>query len=85
MLFILTSPDCRYIQTLNQTLFLLYQIIYAVEPVINLQYKLQQASTRQFNSIKHIFIVTFGRVSYCDPPSWVEASQRPELEYLAGE
>ncbi|KAF5321014.1 hypothetical protein D9619_001891 [Psilocybe cf. subviscida] len=80
-----SSPDltASYVQTLNQTLFLLYQIVYAVDPVINLRYKLQHASTRQFNSIKHIFIVTFGRMSYCDPPSWVEPIQRPELEYLA--
>ena len=31
-----------------------------------------------------MFIVTLGRLSYADPPDWVDGSAKLELERLAG-
>lgn len=31
-----------------------------------------------------MFIVTFGRLSYADPPDWVDLSGKLELEQIAG-
>jgi len=72
------------IQATSQTTLLLHHLIFGTDPNLNLRHKLQHAPYRPFNSISHIFIVTFGRLSYCETPSWVEAETRRELEYLAG-
>ncbi|KAF8967852.1 hypothetical protein BDZ97DRAFT_1916437 [Flammula alnicola] len=71
------------VQALNQTTFLLYHLIFGTEPNLNLRHKLQHAPHRPFSGISHIFVVTFGRLSYCEPPSWMEIERRHELEYLA--
>ncbi|KDR75799.1 hypothetical protein GALMADRAFT_248513 [Galerina marginata CBS 339.88] len=82
---LVSSPEtaASFIQALNQSTFLLYHLIFGTDPCLNLRYKLQHAPLRPFNSISHIFVVTFGRLSYCDPPSWVDSEKRQELEYLA--
>lgn len=72
------------IRILNQTLFLLHHLVFSMEPVFNLRHKLHHAPHRQFNGITHIFIVTFGRLSYADPPEWLNRKERLELEQMAG-
>ena len=52
---------------------------------MNLRHILQHAPHRLFNSISNIFVVTFGRLSYCDSPGWIDAERRQELENLSGE
>lgn len=39
--------------------------------VVDLKLKLHQAPTRPFTALTHVFIVTFGRLSYADAPVWV--------------
>jgi hypothetical protein len=51
---------------------------------VNLRLRLHHAPHRAFSGISHMFIVTFGRLSYADPPEWVDAAQRRELEGMAG-
>jgi len=72
------------IQAINQSTLLLHHLIFRTDPSLNLRHKLQHAPHRPFNSISHIFIVTFGRLSYCEAPSWLEGEMRRVLEYLAG-
>jgi len=72
------------IQAINQSTLLLHHLIFRTDPSLNLRHKLQHAPHRPFNSISHIFIVTFGRLSYCEAPSWLEGEMRQVLEYLAG-
>lgn len=31
-----------------------------------------------------MFIVSFGRLSYADPPDWIDASEKLELEIMSG-
>ena len=76
--------SCSIIQALNQTTMLLYGLIFRTEPALNLRHILQHAPHRPFNSISNIFVVTFGRLSYCDSPGWIDAEQRQELENLSG-
>lgn len=79
-----TNLHYSTIKALNQATFLLYHLIFGIEPNHNLRYTLQHAPHRPFNCISHIFVVTFGRLSYSEPPNWIEASKRQELESLAG-
>ncbi|CAA7259113.1 unnamed protein product [Cyclocybe aegerita] len=80
-----SSPEetLSLIRLINQATYLLYHLIFDTNPCLNLRSKLQQAQLRPFISINHIFIVTFGRLSYCDPPSWINPRGRQELEHLA--
>lgn len=80
----LTIISCSIIQTLNQTIMLLYSLIFRTEPALNLRHLLQHAPHRPFNSISNIFVVTFGRLSYCDSPGWIDPERRQELEILSG-
>jgi hypothetical protein len=64
---------------------LLYSLIFRTEPALNLRHILQHAPHRPFNSISNIFVVTFGRLSYCESPGWIDAERRQELENLSGE
>lgn len=80
----LTNSCHSTVKALNQATFLLYHLIFGIEPNHNLRYTLQHAPHRPFNCISHIFVVTFGRLSYSEPPNWIEASKRQELEFLAG-
>ncbi|KAF8161182.1 hypothetical protein B0H34DRAFT_369698 [Crassisporium funariophilum] len=79
------SPETTssFIRTLNQTITLLYHLIFQTDPALNLRVKLQHAPHRPFNSISHMFVVTFGRLSYCEPPGWINAEGRQELEILS--
>lgn len=78
-----SSATTSLIRAINQSTLLLHHLIFRTDPSLNLRHKLQHAPHRPFNSISHIFIVTFGRLSYCEAPSWVEGEMRQELEYIA--
>jgi len=66
-------------------MFLLYHLIFGIEPCLNLRSKLHIAGhQRLFNCINHVFTVTFGRLSYCDPPSWLGAELHQEMELISG-
>lgn len=72
------------IRTTNETLFLIHHLVFSTDPALNLRYQLQRATNRVFNNIIHVFIVTLGRLSYADPPEWVDSQGRYELETLSG-
>jgi len=82
---LMTSPEITtsLIHTLNQSLFLLHHLVFGVEPVFNLRHKLHYAPHRPFNGITHMFIVSFGRLSYADSPDWIDASEKLELELVS--
>lgn len=69
---------------INKTTFLLYRLVFGTDPCVNLRSKIHQAPARPFSTLLHVFTVTFGRLSYCEAPSWMEAESRQELESLAG-
>ncbi|KAI0058009.1 hypothetical protein BV25DRAFT_1325805 [Artomyces pyxidatus] len=64
-------------------LLLLHYLVFHSEPPLSLRQKLQHASHRQFNGIGHMFAVTFGRLSYAEPPDQVSPDDKLKLEQLA--
>ncbi|KAH9485062.1 hypothetical protein JR316_0001968 [Psilocybe cubensis] len=77
-----TEATSSYVKALNQAIFLLYHLIFGHDPFLDLRQKLQQAPHRAFNNINDIFIVSFGRLAYCDSFNWMEPDTRQEVEYL---
>ncbi|KAF7428578.1 hypothetical protein PC9H_007804 [Pleurotus ostreatus] len=71
--------DC-VIRTLGDTLCLLHHLVFSTQPPLDLLLKLQQAPPRYFNGANHVFIVAFGRLSYADPPSWMNKTTVIALE-----
>ncbi|KAJ4002145.1 hypothetical protein F5050DRAFT_1802703 [Lentinula boryana] len=70
------------IKSLNQTIYLLHYLVFNVEPEVGLKSKLQHASPRPFNGITHMFIVTFGRLSYAPIPEWIGSDRVYELSVI---
>ncbi|KAG6903020.1 hypothetical protein C0995_007453 [Termitomyces sp. Mi166 len=67
------------IQTLNQALFLLHHFVFTSVSFINLRQKLHAPYHRIFNGLMHMFIVTFGRLSYGEAPEWIHRQGRIDL------
>jgi membrane protein CcdC involved in cytochrome C biogenesis len=63
---------------------LLYRLVFATDPCVNLRSRIQQAPIRPFSILLPTFTVSFGRLSYAEPPSWIDAENRQELESIAG-
>ncbi|EKM81043.1 hypothetical protein AGABI1DRAFT_127085 [Agaricus bisporus var. burnettii JB137-S8] len=70
------------IRSMNQGLFLLHNLVHASEPSIRLHDKLQHSSHRNLNNLVHMFTVSFGQMSYSDPPDWIDGESKAELEGL---
>jgi len=69
------------IRTIYQTLFLMHYLVCSErEHPYDLRQKLNHAPYRQFNGLIHMFIVTFGRLSYADAPEWLSLELRSEVE-----
>ncbi|KAJ3748844.1 hypothetical protein DFH05DRAFT_607114 [Lentinula detonsa] len=77
-----SAPLSSTIKSLNQTIYLLHYLVFNVEPEVGLKSKLQHASPRPFNGITHMFIVTFGRLSYAPIPEWIESDRVYELSVI---
>ncbi|KAG6845895.1 hypothetical protein H0H87_000701 [Tephrocybe sp. NHM501043] len=67
------------IQALNQTLFLLHHLVFTSVSFVNLRQKLHAPYHRIFNGLMHMFIVTFGRLSYGEAPEWIDRQGRIDL------
>ncbi|KAJ3883581.1 hypothetical protein F5051DRAFT_391074 [Lentinula edodes] len=70
------------IKSLNQTIHLLHYLVFSVDPEVGLKLKLQHASSRPFNGVTHMFIITFGRLSYAPIPDWIESDREYELSAI---
>ncbi|KAG1716637.1 hypothetical protein ID866_515 [Astraeus odoratus] len=49
----------------------------------SLRERLHRAPIRKFNGLVHIFIETFGRLSYADPPDWISSADKQSWEKVA--
>ncbi|GLB37514.1 hypothetical protein LshimejAT787_0405650 [Lyophyllum shimeji] len=67
------------IRTLNQTVFLLHHLVFTSVPFLNLRQKLHAPYHRLFHGLLHMFIVTFGRLSYGEAPEWIDRQGRIDL------
>jgi hypothetical protein len=75
----------RSIRAISRTVVLLNYLVFSTEPTSNLRQKLHHAPHRQFNGITYMFIVTFGTLSYADPPEWIGDNDKNELEHITGD
>ncbi|KAJ3570275.1 hypothetical protein NP233_g4514 [Leucocoprinus birnbaumii] len=71
------------IRFINQTLFLLHHLVHSSEPIIRLHDKLQHCLHQNLANLVHMFVVGFGQLSYADPPDWIDAEGKAQLEFLA--
>ena len=69
---------------MNQALFLLYHLVFMEETAFDLRHKIHQANSMHFNGLMYLFVVTMGRLSYADSPSWLTAEQKTDMEHLTG-
>ncbi|KAH7925536.1 hypothetical protein BV22DRAFT_1104899 [Leucogyrophana mollusca] len=83
MLMASPSTASSLIRSMNQTLCLFHHLIFHAESMPNLRERLEIAPARQYNGLIHMFIVTIGRMSYAEPPEWVNARDKLELEQLS--
>jgi len=75
-----TTPEVSLrICTLNQTLFLLHHLIFTSVSFLNLRQKLYVPQHRIFHGLLHVFVVTFGRLSYGEAPEWIDRQGRIDL------
>lgn len=72
----------RFIRFINQTLFLLHHLVHSSKPIVRLHDKLQHCP--YFDNLVHMFILSFGQLSYADPPDWIDVEGKVELECLVG-
>lgn len=76
---------CSCVRAISRTLVLLSYLVFSSEPTSSLRQKLHHAPHRQFNGISYMFIVTFGTLSYIEPPEWANDDDKLGLEQAAGE
>lgn len=77
----LTKSQSRlFIRFINQTLFLLHHLVHSSKPIVRLHDKLQHCP--YFDNLVHMFILSFGQLSYADPPDWIDVEGKVELECL---
>lgn len=79
----LTDVD-SLIRLADQTVYLLWHIVKGREHELDLRRKLIHTSHVIVNGVMHIFVVAFGRLSYADPPDWVDKEGKDELQLLQG-
>ncbi|KAL1670030.1 hypothetical protein GGF50DRAFT_43036 [Schizophyllum commune] len=72
------------IRLADQTVYLLWHIVKGREHELDLRRKLIHTSHVIVNGVMHIFVVAFGRLSYADPPDWVDKEGKDELQLLQG-
>ncbi|KAL1691478.1 hypothetical protein GGG16DRAFT_124799 [Schizophyllum commune] len=72
------------IRLADQTVYLLWHIVKGREHELDLRRKLIHTSHVIVNGVMHIFVVAFGRLSYADPPDWVDQEGKDELQLLQG-
>lgn len=74
----------KRVQTLSQAVFLFHHFIFSNTRVMDLRRKLLSAPPRPFVCTNHIFIVSFGRLSFADPPIWISNEDKTVLEAISG-
>ena len=75
-------------------LYLLHRLVFLNESDSNssdelttdfdLRYKLHTPPLAVFNGLPHMFTVMIGRLSYADPPDWLSADLRNDIEKMTG-
>ncbi|KAK2463205.1 hypothetical protein APHAL10511_004860 [Amanita phalloides] len=71
------------IKMIKQTVTLIHHLVFGTKSSLSLGLRLHHNPRRVLNGLNHMFIVCFGRLSYADPPEWIDKTMRHELESLS--
>ncbi|KAF9237525.1 hypothetical protein BU15DRAFT_75899 [Melanogaster broomeanus] len=73
----------RTIGMINHTTLLLHHLVISEDSTVNLRERLYRAPMKTYNGLIHLFIVTFGRLSYANSPYWLHAKDNQRLARVA--
>ncbi|KIL66290.1 hypothetical protein M378DRAFT_10271 [Amanita muscaria Koide BX008] len=81
-----TAPHAvhPFIRMTKQTVTLMHHLVFAADSSFNLRFRLHHNPHRALAGLHHMFIVSCGRLSYAEPPMWIDKNGRHELELLSG-
>lgn len=68
---------------INHTALLLHHLVIGEDATLDLRERLLRAP-KTYQGLVHSFILTFGRLSYANPPYWLEVKDRERLMGVAG-
>ncbi|KAF8444738.1 hypothetical protein L210DRAFT_653390, partial [Boletus edulis BED1] len=83
---ILNDPQAatRAIRIINHATLLLHHLVVGEDTTLDLRERLLCASPKMYQGLIHYFILTFGRLSYANPPYWLDEKDRERLMGIAG-
>ncbi|KAG8214028.1 hypothetical protein J3R82DRAFT_10783 [Butyriboletus roseoflavus] len=73
----------RTIHIINHTTLLLHHLVIGEDATLDLRERLLRAPAKTYPGLIHFFILTFGRLSYANPPYWLDAKDRRRLVGVA--
>ncbi|KAH0827962.1 hypothetical protein J3R83DRAFT_3600 [Lanmaoa asiatica] len=74
----------RTIHIINHTTLLLHHLVIGEDATLDLRERLLRAPAKTYQGLIHFFILTFGRLSYANPPYWLNGKDRRRLVGVAG-
>lgn len=81
-------PDLylRYslVQTLRSAIQLLHYLAFGSDSAPNIRERLSYAPRGPFNGLVHLFIVAFGRLSFSDPPEYLDKACSNAIREVRG-
>lgn len=82
----ITSLHIRTVDLLYSTVSLLHRLVFVLDLSSVLGRKLIEATRLPgpFNGVTHMFVVTFGRLSWAESPDWLEDECKGKCEVIAG-
>ncbi|KAF8557592.1 hypothetical protein OG21DRAFT_225698 [Imleria badia] len=82
---ILNDPRAatRTIHIINHTTLLLHHLVIGEEATLDLRECLLRAPSKTSQGLMHYFILTLGRLSYANPPYWLDDKDRQRLVGVA--
>lgn len=71
-------------QIINHATLLLHHLVISEDATLDLRERLLRAPINIYQGLVPSFILTFGRLSYANPPHWLEAKNKKRLMGVAG-
>ncbi|KAN0091245.1 hypothetical protein V8E55_004811 [Tylopilus felleus] len=77
------AATSRTIQIINHATLLLHHLVIGEDATLDLRERLLRAPPKTYQGLMHGFILTFGRLSYANPPYWLDEKNRERLAGVA--
>ncbi|KAI9571100.1 hypothetical protein HD554DRAFT_2169491 [Boletus coccyginus] len=83
MIFDDPQAATRTTHIINHTTLLLHHLVIGEDATLDLRERLLRAPPKTYQGLIHGFILTFGRLSYANPPYWLDEKDRQRLMGVA--